>query len=63
QIPYQMIQGDVPHYRESVERERAIVRSRVRLAMNMDLSDLSEDGFTKDFDLKALGSQLVSRDL
>ena len=63
QIPYQMIIGDIPHYRESVQRERAIVRSRVRLAMNMDLSDLSEDGFTKDFDLKTLGSQQVTRDL
>ncbi len=63
QIPYQIIQGDIPQYRESVERERAIVRSRVRLAMNMDLSDLSEDGYTKDFDLDSLGTQQVSRDL
>lgn len=63
QIPYMMIQGDVPQYRESVERERAIVRSRVRLAMNMDLSDLSEDGYTRDFDLSTLGTQQVSRDL
>ncbi len=63
QIPYHMIQGDIPHYRESVQRERAIVRSRVRLAMNMDLSDLSEDGYTSDFNLKSLGSQLVTKDL
>lgn len=63
QIPYQMIEGDVPQYRESVERERQIVRTRIRLAMNMDLGENCDDGFTSDFDLEKLSTQVVSKDL
>ena len=36
-IPYTVCPGDVPTYRESVYRERAIAAERVRLAMGMSL--------------------------
>ena len=36
-IPYKIISGDEPKYRESIYRERAIVSERVRLAMGMSL--------------------------
>jgi len=62
-IPYTMIEGDIPHYRESVERERAIVRARIRLAMNMELGNNFSDGFTQDFDLDKLKDKEVNHDL
>lgn len=36
-IPYIITEGDVPKYRESIYRERAIVSERVRLAMGLSL--------------------------
>lgn len=36
-LPYKIIDYDEPEYRESVYRERAIVRERIRLAMGMSL--------------------------
>ncbi|MBS4931682.1 MAG: iron hydrogenase, partial [Clostridiales bacterium] len=36
-IPYKITPGDVPVYRESIYRERAIASERVRLAMGMSL--------------------------
>lgn len=36
-IPYKITPGDVPLYRESIYRERAIASERVRLAMGMSL--------------------------
>jgi [FeFe] hydrogenase (group B1/B3) len=36
-IPYKITPGDVPQYRESIWRERAIASERVRLAMGMSL--------------------------
>ena len=36
-IPYKITPGDVPLYRESIWRERAICAERVRLAMGMSL--------------------------
>ncbi len=36
-IPYKISPGDVPQYRESIWRERAIASERVRLAMGMSL--------------------------
>lgn len=36
-IPYIITEGDVPKYRESIYRERAIVAERVRLAMGLSL--------------------------
>lgn len=36
-IPYKITPGDVPKYRESIYRERAIASERVRLAMGMSL--------------------------
>jgi len=36
-IPYKITPGDVPLYRESIYRERAICSERVRLAMGMSL--------------------------
>lgn len=36
-IPYLVTPGDTPKYRESIYRERAIARERIRLAMGMSL--------------------------
>lgn len=36
-IPYNIVNEDGPRYRESMYRERAIVRERLRLAMGMSL--------------------------
>lgn len=36
-IPYKITEGECPKYRESIYRERAIVRERVRLAMGLSL--------------------------
>ncbi len=37
-IPYNMISGEVAHYRHDVFLERAVVAARVRLALGMDLN-------------------------
>ncbi len=37
EIPYEITPGDVPKYRESIYRERAIASERLRLAMGMSL--------------------------
>ncbi|MEX2681380.1 MAG: monomeric [FeFe] hydrogenase [Candidatus Sigynarchaeota archaeon] len=42
-IPYEIIKGDLPHYRCCVFRERAIVRERVRLACGLGLRDGGEN--------------------
>ena len=36
-IPYRITPGDTPQYCESIYRERAITRERIRLAMGMSL--------------------------
>lgn len=36
-IPYKIVNEETPRYRESVYRERAVVRERVRLAMGLSL--------------------------
>lgn len=56
EIPYQIITGEVPQYRDSVYRERAIVTERVRLAMNMDLrpSSVPSASLTYQMDLDGL---------
>lgn len=36
-LPYTIVPGDIPVYRESIYRERAIVAERVRLAMGLSL--------------------------
>lgn len=36
-LPYKIVDYDEPEYRESIYRERAIVRERIRLAMGMSL--------------------------
>ncbi|HHX53265.1 MAG TPA: 4Fe-4S binding protein [Erysipelothrix sp.] len=54
-IPFVIIEGDFPTYRESVTRERKIVSERVRLALGLDLWDIDElNGFSRDFDLDYL---------
>ena len=54
-IPFVIIEGDFPNYRESVTRERKIVSERVRLALGLDLWDIDElNGFSRDFDLDYL---------
>lgn len=37
QIPFDIIPGETPHYRESVFKERAIIGERIRLALGLDL--------------------------
>ncbi len=41
-IPYKIIPGEIPHYRESVFKERAIVGERIRLAMGLSLRDVGK---------------------
>ena len=36
-IPYKIVPTEIPQYRESIFRERAIASERVRLAMGMSL--------------------------
>ncbi len=43
-IPYIIISKDTPTYRDSVFRERAIVRERVRLAFGLDLQEFGAHG-------------------
>ncbi len=50
-IPYKIINTNTPTYRESVFKERAIVRERVRLAFGMDLKEFSAHGPIKDDDV------------
>lgn len=42
QIPYDIIQGEVTGYRDSVFLERAIVEERLRLAMGLPLQPMAE---------------------
>lgn len=42
ELPYQIIQGDVASYRESVFLERAIVGERIRLAMGLPLQGVDK---------------------
>lgn len=44
EIPYRVIPKSTPTYRESVFRERAIVRERVRLAFGMELKEYGAHG-------------------
>ncbi len=54
-IPYNIIEGDEPIYRDSVTREREIVSERVRLALGLDLWSIdSLNGFGANFDLDLL---------
>ncbi|HAN44249.1 MAG TPA: iron hydrogenase [Ruminococcaceae bacterium] len=41
-IPYKIIPGEIPTYRDSVFKERAIVGERVRLAMGLNLRRVDE---------------------
>ena len=42
QIPYQIISGEVAHYRDSVFRERAIVAERLRLACGLPMRSAAD---------------------
>ena len=42
EIPYTIIPGEIPQYRESVFMERAIVGERLRLAMGMPIRRVDE---------------------
>ena len=44
QLPYQIIPGEVAHYRDSIFRERAIVTERLRLACGLPLRSAAEYG-------------------
>ena len=55
-IPYEIIQGDIPKYRDSVQHERDVVLERAKLAAgylpngkyNDELIDISEENNIKD---------------
>jgi len=50
-IPYKIIPGEVPRYRDSVFKERAIVGERLRLAMGLSLRNAGEIGpISKDIE-------------
>lgn len=54
-IPFVIIEGDFPTYRESVTRERQIISERVRLALGLDLWEIDVlNGHSHDFDLELL---------
>ena len=36
-LPYELVKGELPTYRDSIYRERAVVGERIRLAMGMSL--------------------------
>jgi [FeFe] hydrogenase (group B1/B3) len=42
EIPYKILPGEVPQYRESIFKERAIVGERLRLAMGLPLRKVDE---------------------
>lgn len=53
ELPYKIIPGQTPTYRDSIFVERAIVGERIRLAMGFDLRNIEEhapisQGITKD---------------
>lgn len=41
-IPYKLIPGEIPNYRDSVFKERAIIGERLRLAMGLSLRDVGQ---------------------
>lgn len=54
-IPFVIVEGDFPTYRDSVTREREIVSERVRLALGLDLMEIDKlNGETEKFDLEGL---------
>ncbi|NTV89409.1 MAG: 4Fe-4S binding protein [Clostridiales bacterium] len=54
-IPYLIIEGNSPTYRDSVSREREIISERVRLALGLDLWSIDRlNGFSQVFDLPLL---------
>jgi [FeFe] hydrogenase (group B1/B3) len=61
-IPFQMIEEGKPLYRDTIEREREIIRARIKLAMNMELGTRFEASFI-DEDLEALKTKKVGHDL
>lgn len=63
QIPHEIITGDTPTYRESIDREKRIIRSRVRMAMNIDLDDETSSDYKQHVDLDALKTKVVSKEL
>ena len=63
QIPYTIIEGDVPRYRDSIERERNIVRARVRLALSLGIDEELGDDYISKEEFENLGALRVSQDL
>lgn len=43
ELPYKIISGEIPQYRDSVFKERAIVGERLRLAMGLPLRDINDN--------------------
>lgn len=59
ELPYEIIQGEIASYRESVFKERAIVAERIRLACGLNVRTAAEHApISKDFD-KAISTERV----
>lgn len=61
-IPNELLVDGAPNYRETVEIEREIVRSRVKAAMNMEMGTRFDEHFIEE-DLESLKTKKVSKDL
>lgn len=58
EIPYRIIPGEVPAYRDSVFKERAIIGERVRLGLGLPVRGAGEQGtITGDLDLAHLNEK------
>jgi len=61
-IPNEILVDGAPNYRETVEIEREIVRSRIKAAMNMEMGTRFDEHFIEE-DLEQLRKKKVSRNL
>ena len=61
-IPNEVLADGAPNYRDSVEREREIVRARIKAAMNMEMGTNFSEHFIEE-DLDTLKHKKVGRDL
>ncbi len=62
EIPFEMIEEGRPMYRDSIQREREIIRARIKLAMNMELGTSFDKQFI-DEDLETLKTKKVGQAL
>ncbi len=61
-IPNEILVDGAPNYRDTVEREREIVRARIKAALNMEMGSRFDEHFIEE-DLEVLKHKKVSKDL